>query len=78
MESETLIRDILSIKETLAVIARNNIPFIHVIAECDTTPGLFGIGKGSPLKMLGKNPHFRINAEIYNKDNATSKDIIES
>ena len=52
LRSETVIRDILSIKESLGVIVCKNILFIHAIAGCDTTSGLFGIGKGSPLKML--------------------------
>ena len=47
VRSETLMRDILSIKEALGVTVCNNILFIHAIAGCDTTSSLFGTGKGT-------------------------------
>ena len=78
LRSETVIRDILSIKEALGVIVCKNILFIHAIAGCDTTSGLFGIGQGSPLKMLKENEHFRKNARKFNEDNSTSKEIMEA
>ena len=78
MRSETVIRDIFSIKEALGVIVCKNLLFIHAIAGCDTTSGLFGIGKGSPLKMFKENEHFRKNARKFNKDNSTSKEIMEA
>ena len=78
LRSETVIRDILSIKEALGVIVCKNILFIHAIAGCDTTSGLFGTGQGSPLKMLKENEHFRKNARKFNKDNSTSKEIMEA
>ena len=78
LRSETVIRDILSIKEALGIIVCKNILFIHAIAGCDTTSGLFGIGERSPLKMLKENEHFRKNARKFNKDNSTSKEIMEA
>ena len=74
---------------TLFVLGRENVPCVAEVvnrslkADCTdftdfTTSSLFEIGKGSSLKMLRENEHFRKNAEIFNQYNATSKEIRES
>ncbi|ESP02014.1 hypothetical protein LOTGIDRAFT_157147 [Lottia gigantea] len=51
------------------------LPFLHSITGCDTTSRLFGIGKGSVLKKLIFNKHFREQAKRF--DGAETKsDVI--
>ena len=40
------------------------LPFVHALNGCDTTSGLFGIGKGVPLKKLSDS-NFKTQAHIF-------------
>jgi len=39
------------------------LPIIHVIGGCDTTSGLYGIGKGLPLRKAMSNSSFAKDVE---------------
>ncbi|XP_048577422.1 uncharacterized protein LOC125559782, partial [Nematostella vectensis] len=52
-----------------------NILFEHTILGCDTTSALYGLRKGSSLKMLTSDATFRQQADIFHQADAAKNDI---
>ena len=48
---------------------------LHVFLGCDTTSGLFGIGKGSIIKKFRENKSLQQAAIVFDNPNATQAQI---
>ncbi len=56
----------------------NHILFIHALLGCDTTSRLYGIGKGSSLKMFTASHPFREQAKVFNIHPASMQDVVNA
>ncbi|KXJ09307.1 hypothetical protein AC249_AIPGENE3666, partial [Exaiptasia diaphana] len=68
-----------SIKDTKSSLGLNvcdNILFVHAILGCDTTSGIYGIGKGAALKCFAKSSTFREQALIFADKDSTKDEVI--
>ncbi|RXN01179.1 hypothetical protein EOD39_7640 [Acipenser ruthenus] len=50
--------------------------FVHAISGCDTTPRLFGTGKGVALQKLSTDPYLKKQAEVFSSE--ASKDVMRA
>lgn len=71
----TKVWNIKSLKRELGIDNCKHILFTHAILGCDTTSGVFGIGKGTALKLMNTNEHFRHQALVFLKQNSSKTDI---
>ena len=51
------------------------LPFVHAVNGCDTTSGLFRIGKAVPLKKLS-DPNFKTQAHVFCQQGLDQSTII--
>lgn len=56
----------------------NNVLFMHAILGCDTTSGIYGIGKRAALKLLSSSAPFRRNAQVFADAQSSKADIISA
>lgn len=71
----TKVWDIKGLKRDLGIENCKHILFAHAILGCDTTSGLFGIGKGTALKLMNTNERFRHQALVFLEQNSRKTDI---
>ena len=55
-----------------------NIFFIHVFLECDTTACIFGFGKGTIVKTFVESHSLRQQAEVFSTSIASVDDIVKA
>ena len=60
---------------TLGLDVCDNILFVHALLGCDTTSRLFGIGKGTGLKLIKDNKVFRQAADIFQSSESSKAEI---
>ena len=51
---------------------------LHAFLSCDTTSGIFGIGKGKAVELFIKNARFRSLMSTFTDENATKDAIIQA
>ena len=56
----------------------NSVLFIHAILWCDTTYGIYGIGKKAALKLASTSSPFRGYAQVFNDPQASNADLISA
>ena len=56
----------------------NNILFIHAVLGCDTTSGIYGLGKKAALKLMSTSTSFRSYAKVFSDPQSSKVDIIAS
>lgn len=67
-----------NIKATQEALGReicDNILFLHAVLGCDTTSGLYGIGKGVVLKKFRNDSCIKQQAVIFNDESSTKGEI---
>ena len=67
--------DIKALKRDIEEVASSNILFCHAILGCDTTSVIFGIGKGTALKIINKDERFREYGEVFKSESASKSEI---
>ena len=70
------VRDVGKIAECLGNI-RKYITFSHAFGGCDTTSAIFGLGKLSILRLIGKSDAARQAADVFLKNDSTPENIKE-
>jgi 5'-3' exonuclease len=68
--------DIGKVREALGDTVCENILFIHAYLGCDTTSRVFGIGKGTGLKLFKDNEMFQQEALIFGNKESTQDEVI--
>jgi len=56
----------------------NNVLFMHAVLGCDTTSGIYGIGKKAALKLMSTSAPFRGYAQVFSEPQSTKADIISA
>ena len=67
-----------NIRNTRSVLGHDvceNILFLHAILGCDTTSGVFGVGKKVSLIQIKKNANFLEQAAIFMKQDASKEEV---
>lgn len=70
-----------NIKKTREILGRpicSRLLFVHALLGCDTTSRVFGIGKPVALKEVQKNAEFQKLADLFTREGASKKDIINA
>lgn len=68
--------DIKKTKASLGLEVCSNLLFVHAILGCDTTSGVYGIGKGAALKKIKASKEFQDIAEVFDTAHVLKDDII--
>ena len=68
--------DIGKIRETLGDTICENILFVHAFLGCDMTSRIFGISKGTGVKLLEESEIFARQALIFDKQESTKEEMI--
>ena len=70
-----------NIKKTQEILGKkicSRLLFVHALFGCDTTSRVFGIGKPVALKQVQNNVDFQQLADLFTKEGAAKKDIIDA
>ncbi|CAM1331124.1 Uncharacterised protein r2_g4015 [Pycnogonum litorale] len=67
-----------SVKQQLGPGVSQHIFFMHALLGCDTTSQVYGIGKGASLKKFKTSAHFREQANVFDRQAASTDDVIEA
>ena len=67
-----------SVKQQLGPDVSQHIFFMHALLGCDTTSQLYGIGKGASLKKFKTSAHFREQANVFDRQAASTDDVVEA
>ncbi|CAM1317761.1 Uncharacterised protein r2_g2608 [Pycnogonum litorale] len=67
-----------SVKQQLGPDVSQHIFFMHGLLCCDTTSQVYGIGKVASLKIFKTNAHFREQANVFDRQAASTDDVIEA
>ena len=66
------------LKTTIRPEVGNSVLFMHAILGCDTTYGIYGIGKKAALKVASTSSPFRGYAQVFNDPPASKADLISA
>ncbi|KAG1667944.1 Ribosome biogenesis protein WDR12 [Nymphon striatum] len=66
------------VKQQLGPDVSQHIFFMHALLGCDTTSQVYGIGKGASLKKFKTSAHFRDQANVFDRQAASTDDAIEA
>ncbi|KAG1688585.1 hypothetical protein GQR58_008038 [Nymphon striatum] len=66
------------VKQQLGPDVSQHVFFMHALLGCDITSQVYGIGKGASLKKFKTSAHFRDQANVFDRQAASTDDVIEA
>ena len=70
--------NIAALRTLIGDIVADNILFIHALLGCDTTSGVYGLGKKVAIAKMKTSTLFQEQAQIFMNDGATQDDIAQA
>ena len=67
-----------AMRALLGSVVTNNIMFLHAILGCDTTSGVYGLGKKLSISKIKSDSQFQDQAKVFMSQGANKDDIISA